>query len=673
MAGKAAKRYVLLVCLGGLAVVSAVAVGQGERVLDDAGIAFWLFVACVVIGELAPIRVRRPGAEGEITPSTTFGFALLLISGTGGAVLAQVLASLVADGLRRKPPVKMAFNAAQYGLAVGAAGIVLDALAHVPGPGALPFSPQDLPAIVAAACTFFLVNSVLVATVIALLERNSVWVYLSQDFVFQASTAGLLLGLSPIVVLAAEFSPALLPLLFLPVISIHQGQRQALVNEHQALHDALTELPNRVLFRDRVAQAIRVAQRDRSSLAVMLMDLDHFKEINDTLGHHHGDLLLQEVGKRLTTTLRASDTVARLGGDEFAILLPGASDARRGSDVGEKVSAALRRPFDVNGLRLEVGASIGAAFYPAHGHDVETLIQRADIAMYVAKENQSGYEVYAPKQDKYSPRRLQLASELRRGFECDELIAYYQPKVEVSTGRVCGMEALMRWQHPTRGLVHPAEFIPIAEHTGLIAPATLKMLESALGQTVAWQAAGLPLTVAVNLSPRSLLDVRLPDQIAEVLERHQADPASLELEITESMIMSDPARAEVVLNRLSAMGVVLAIDDFGTGYSSLAHLKRLPVTDIKIDKSFVLNMAEDRSDAVIVRSTIELARNLGLRVVAEGVEDERVWAQLREFGCDLAQGYFVSHALPADEVAPFIASWEASVRARAAADVAAAS
>ena len=297
--------------------------------------------------------------------------------------------------------------------------------------------------------------------------------------------------------------------------------------------------------------------------------------------------------------------------------------------------------------------------HPSHGDDVETLVQRADIAMYHAKRGSTGVEVYSRTSDPYSPRRLALASELRRGFDDDEIIAFYQPKADLATGRAVGVEALMRWRHPKRGLVLPGEFIPIAEQTGLIAAATLRVIDTALGQHEEWAREGLDLTVAVNLSARSLLDTRLPEHLHDLLERHGTSPDALCLEITESMIMADPERARVVLARVRDMGITVSIDDFGTGYSSLAHLKRLPVDEIKIDRSFVMNMALDRSDAVIVRSTIELARNLGLRVVAEGVEDAAVWRELADLRCDMAQGYIISHAVPAPRIPEIVAQMNA--------------
>ena len=653
--------YIAVVSVAGVATVVTIAVADAPELPHEKP-AIWLLTLCVLIGEMFPIRVRRPGAEGEITASTTFSFALVLSLGFPGVLLAAG-ASAATDGVRRKAPVKILFNASQYALSLGAAALLLHA-AGVPSVGGHdPFLASNIPVIIVAAAIFFLVNSFLVAAVIALIEHMSVWRYFSHDFVFQASTAGLLLGLAPIVVLATDFSVMLLPLLALPLISIRQGQHQALVNEHQALHDALTGLPNRLLFHDRVEYAIRVSERDGSTLAVMLMDLDHFKEINDTLGHHHGDVLLDKAGRRLVETLRAGDTVARLGGDEFAILLPDVGDVGEATRARRQAGRGAQAPVRDRRVGPRGGRELRHRDVPAHGDDVETLVQRADIAMYHAKRGSTGVEVYSRTADPYSPRRLALASELRRGFDDDEIIAFYQPKADLATGRAVGVEALMRWRHPKRGLVLPGEFIPIAEQTGLIAAATLRVIDTALGQHEEWAREGLNLSVAVNLSARSLLDTRLPEHLHDLLERHGTSPDALCLEITESMIMADPERARVVLARVRDMGIAVSIDDFGTGYSSLAHLKRLPVDEIKIDRSFVMNMALDRSDAVIVRSTIELARNLGLRVVAEGVEDAAVWQELADLRCDLAQGYLISHAVPAPRIPEIVAQMDANADA----------
>jgi diguanylate cyclase (GGDEF)-like protein len=425
-------------------------------------------------------------------------------------------------------------------------------------------------------------------------------------------------------------------------------RRQMEEIEYRALYDELTGLPNRTLFRDRIEQATLTARRAGTSVAVMLLDVDRFKEINDALGHDTGDLLLQEVGARLGAELRASETFARLGGDEFGILLPAAS-AEDATLLGKRIQIALETPFALRGFPLEVAASIGVAVYPDHGEDVDTLLQHADVAMYVAKEAHAGTAVYDAEQDTNDADRLALAGELRRAIESEELVVHFQPKAELESGRILGAEALVRWQHPERGFIPPNEFIPIAERTGLIKPLSRYVLAAAIEQCAAWQAAGLDLHVAVNLTIPDLLELELPDLIAALLEEKSVRPEQLELEITESTILADPFRVRVVLNRLNEMGLRLAIDDFGTGYSSLAYLRNLPVHAIKIDRSFVMGMSEDASDATIVRSTIDLAHNLGLEVVAEGVESQEVWDALRAQGCSLAQGYFISKpALPAD-------------------------
>jgi diguanylate cyclase (GGDEF)-like protein len=431
-------------------------------------------------------------------------------------------------------------------------------------------------------------------------------------------------------------------------------RHQAEVNEHQALHDALTDLPNRTLFHDRVHQALTSARRDHVPAAVMIMDLDRFKEVNDTLGHASGDELLKQVGIRLRESLRESDTVARLGGDEFGVLLPKVLDSAAAVAVARKLRTTLEEPFTIHGLALQMEASIGIALYPDHGTNVQSLLQRADVAMYVAKEHPAGCEVYTRERDAYSPDRLTLLTELRRAIDRGQLVLHYQPKVDLRTGEIHGVEALVRWKHPERGMVPPDEFIPPAQKTGVIGPLTMFVLDEALRQCRTWALQGLDLCVAVNLSTRNLLDVHLPDTVGELLSRWEVHPSLLELEITESTILADPVRAMQVLSRLDEMGVRLAIDDFGTGYSSLAYLKRLPVDELKIDKSFILGMEESENDAVIVRSTIDLGRNLGLRVVAEGVETSTAWNRLASLGCDIAQGYYLSRPIPASELTEWV-------------------
>jgi diguanylate cyclase (GGDEF)-like protein/PAS domain S-box-containing protein len=430
--------------------------------------------------------------------------------------------------------------------------------------------------------------------------------------------------------------------------------RQSELNEHQALHDGLTELPNRTLFRDRIEQAIAVAGREGGQLAVAMMDLDRFKDVNDSLGHHAGDALLVEIAQRLQSVLRRSDTVARLGGDEFGVLISKPHSERDVALVIEKVRAALEQPVIVDGLALPAEASIGIAMFPDHGGDVDTLLRHADTAMYSAKDEKSGYVFYDGSRSESDPARLTLVGELRRAIEERELVLYYQPKASLSDGAVESVEALLRWNHPTRGLVGPDEFIPLAQQTGLIKPLTLYVLDEALGQCRAWQLAGIKLGVAINISIRNLLDAHFPELVRTLLDKWEVDPGQLELEITESTVLSDPVRTKRVLDKLSAMGIVLSIDDFGTGYSSLSYLTQLPVNEIKIDRSFVMNMAECSADAVIVRSTIDLARNLGLQVVAEGVETEEAWRELNELGCTLAQGYYLTRPVPAAELTDWL-------------------
>jgi diguanylate cyclase (GGDEF)-like protein len=427
-------------------------------------------------------------------------------------------------------------------------------------------------------------------------------------------------------------------------------QRAASEREYQALHDPLTGLPNRTLFTDRIRQAAGALGPD-GRLAVLLIDLDRFKEINDTLGHASGDLVLREVGTRLRAGLPDSHVVARLGGDEFAVLVPALPDRDTAVAVGRLVRTTLGRPLPIEQLELAVTGSVGIALGPDHGTDPELLLQRADVAMYQAKEGHSGIEAYAPERDQYSPRRLALVGALRAAIEQGELTLLYQPKVELGSGRMVGAEALVRWHHPQYGPVPPDEFIPIAESTGLIQPLGHFVLETSLDQARRWHRAGISLGLAVNLSVRNLLEPSLAARVAALVARSGVAPGTLTLEITESGVMTDPEAAIAMLWELRGIGVRLSVDDFGTGYSSLAYLKRLPVDEVKLDKSFVLNMTGDPDDAAIVRSTVELAHNLGLQLVAEGVEDQETLELLATLGCDLAQGYHLARPMPPDDVA----------------------
>ncbi len=423
--------------------------------------------------------------------------------------------------------------------------------------------------------------------------------------------------------------------------------------EHQALHDGLTDLPNRTLFQDRAEQALLRANRHGSGFVVMLIDLDRFKEVNDTLGHHSGDLLLREIAGRLRRSLRESDTVARLGGDEFGVVAPDIADNAAARKLADKLRAELVEPVVVGGLTIEVEASVGIAIYPEQGEDVETLIRHADVSMYVSKNTHTPI-VYSAAYDHHSLARLALVGELRRALENEEIVVHYQPQTDVATGEVLKVEALARWQHPERGLLEPDQFIPLAEQTGLIRALTSYVLDAALGQCAAWRKDGRDLGIAVNVTGRELVDLGFPDEVRKLLGKWRIKPEQLELEITESTIMTDPPRARSVLVRLSKLGVRLAIDDFGSGNSSLAHLRQLPINVLKIDKSFIQAMADDVGDAAIVRTAIDLGHNLGLEVVAEGVETEQAQQRLRALGCDTLQGYHLGRPVAAAGIASIL-------------------
>ena len=451
--------------------------------------------------------------------------------------------------------------------------------------------------------------------------------------------------LTPVVFLTGLLLAALLA-------SIVRAHRRVLDTErsralHDSLHDALTGLPNRALLFDRFGQVLLAAKGAGTTAGLLLIDLDRFKEVNDTFGHQYGDALLAQIGMRLRSALRQSDTLARLGGDEFAVLIPNIADLGAATALAAKLRNSLQRPFLVDGIALDVEASVGVVLSGEHGMDPTLLLQRADIAMYVAKAQKLGVFAYDPDADSHSPAKLALLGELRRALERDELVLYYQPKVSISTAEVVGAEALVRWQHPERGLVFPDAFIPLAEQTGLIEPLTTYVLGAALTQARAWMDAGQPLMVSVNLSARHLLDERLPRQVADLLVAHGVPADLLELEVTESAVITEPVRAQRLLGAIDALGVRLSIDDFGAGYTSLGQLKNLPFTELKIDKSFIMNMGKDPRDALIVQSIVDLGHHLALRIVAEGVETSAALADLTTFGCDIAQGYYLSPPLTA--------------------------
>jgi diguanylate cyclase len=468
----------------------------------------------------------------------------------------------------------------------------------------------------------------------------------TESLVFGVTVAGFGVGLALLCTFAG-------------IVVGHQRDllRQSALNRHQALHDALTGLPNRVLFADQLSEALALAAPTGRPVAIMLVDLDRFKEVNDTLGHHYGDMLLRQVGRRMRATLRASDTLARLAGDEFAVLLPD-TDQASVTRLAGGVLTALHASFTLtDDVAVDVEASIGVAITSGPGGDAEELLRHADIAMYNAKEAHSGVVVYDSGIHVQMPGRLALLGDLRRALDRPgELVLYYQPKVDLAGDRLCGVEALLRWHHPERGLVQPGEFIPAAENTGLINRLTSHVLGLAVAQARAWLDDGHLVPIAVNLSARCLLDNTLPGRVAALLQAHTVPASLLRMEVTESAVMLDMARSLTVLNALHSQGIRLSIDDFGTGYSSMAYLKQLPVDELKIDRSFVIGMTRDHDDAVIVRGALDLGHNLGLTVVAEGVETEDHVSTLAGLGCDIAQGYHYARPMPPDELTTWLAA-----------------
>jgi diguanylate cyclase (GGDEF)-like protein len=436
---------------------------------------------------------------------------------------------------------------------------------------------------------------------------------------------------------------------------LDQLRLEVAAREHQALHDSLTGLGNRSLFRHWLGHAL-VTRRPGQSVGVMLMDLDGFKDINDTLGHHTGDVVLQEVAGRVLATLGGDRRAARLGGDEFALVIPAASGIDEIRALAWAVSRAVSRPVTVNGMSLELRASLGVAVAPEDGTDASTLLRRADVAMYAAKSSRAGVVAYDGGIEQAARRRLVLTNELRRTLDTGGLEVWYQPVARLSTGEIVGMEALLRWHHSRYGTIPPNEFIPVAEQSGLIEPLTWLVLESSLAELSRWRREGFDLTMAVNVSARSLTGPDVPERLQRLLSSAGIPAADLTLDITESLVMADPEGSARILDTLAGLGVRIAIDDFGTGYSSLSRLRRLPVQTVKVDRSFVMSMHQDESDDAIVRATIELARNMGHEVIAEGVERRDTWERLDVLGCDLVQGHVLAPAMPIEVCRSWLAS-----------------
>jgi diguanylate cyclase (GGDEF)-like protein len=637
--------YLRLVSAAGLAVVVVLAiVGTGD--LGPADAQFWVLAALVFVGELFPIQVH--GQVGEETFSTPFAFAILLGYGIPEAVAVQVVATLVADVVRRRPLDRIVFNLAQLAISWVLAGLALELAGGTGLRTGDELQAGDLPAILLAAIVFFIVNATLARTAEALVQNTSIADHLRADLFFRAWSAATLFSLGPPVAVVAEHWLYLVPLLTLPMAAVHVAVRQASEMERLALHDPLTALPNRALLLQATARALGSAPNGDQETALLIVDIDRFRDVNDTLGRAQGDAVLIEVAARLKRSVRATDMVARVESDRFGVLLPGLARSDAASQAAEKILAALSRQLDVSGAALSVDATVGIACAPTHARDADLLLQRAEAAMYRAKRAQSRCEFFSPDIEDEAPRRLILVTALKRAIDVRSLTMHYQPKVELEHRRVVGVEALARWTDPVVGPVLPATFVPLAERTGLAQPLTELALEIAATDCRRWRDDGFYTPVAVNVPARVLLDPAFPDMVEAKRVAMGLEPGALEIEITESTLMGDHAQARDALTRLREIGVRTSIDDFGTGYSSLSYLRELPVHALKIDRSFITNLMDEPESEAIVRSVVELARNLRLETVAEGVEDERLCDRLIRLGCDYAQGFALARPMPAD-------------------------
>ena len=614
--------------------------------------AYWLMAVLAVVVDARPYVVADRRASSVILPSICFTFAIALAWGFGPALAVQLVAVTVAGARMRQSTRRTLHLALQHAVAIGAAAAVAALVSLRIGPRP---DWDDALLTVAAAAAWIVARYGLAAAVARVSSYRRRWRARRRGVEVLATAALLLLG--PVVLATAQVGLAFVPLVLLALHAVHRMVRSAGESERAARVDALTGLPNRRALQASVAEkAARGRQR-----ALLLLDLDRFRTVNDALGHRVGDRLLVEVARRLADVVPAHDLVVRLGGDEFAVLanrVDGAPEARR---IAYHLAEALNRPFALDGLPVDVSASIGIALQGEPGGDCATLLREAEAAMYDAKQRGDQVAVYGPDAAHHSPDRLALLADLRRALREDApddgIVLFYQPQIAIATGEVVGVEALLRWQHPERGLVGPEELIRVAEPTPVMRLLTLRVLHDVVAQLAAWRDNGRPLRAAVNVSARDLHAGGIADRVEELLHEYAVPADLLQLEITESALMADPHRVLNTITRLDRMGVAISLDDFGTGYSSLQHLRRLPLAEVKIDRSFVLGMATDRGDAAIVRSVTDLAEALGLRAVAEGVEDERTWRLLAAAGCHAAQGWFHARPMPPDDLATWLARY----------------
>ncbi|MFD7320182.1 putative bifunctional diguanylate cyclase/phosphodiesterase [Streptomyces sp. NPDC059875] len=631
----------------------ALSTGHG---LFPGGAAGWSLAVLtgLIVGHLVALgRDRWWGGTGSGAALT---LAVLLLYGWVPAGLVSMAVVVLVGAARRHRWRQGLLHGAVDILGIGAAALVLAAFGDVPtveNPWQPPdWGIADVPEVALAAAAYLVVTRLLLWY--ALSPRGGGLPTVARTALLrQGLVAVALLGIAPLICVVAVSQPVLLPLFAVPLIALDSTLWIARARAEEQLRDPLTGLPNRQWLLERAWTALEEAEGEGVRSALVLIDLDRFRSVNDTLGHLAGDRLLLQIAERLKLALPRGAEAARLGGDEFAVLLPTADSTTSAQRVARHLVAELSSPLDLDGLTLVLEASAGVAVFPDHALDAEGLLRRADVAMYQAKRDRTGVEVYESKRDSNTPDRLGLLGDLRRALDAGEVELHYQPKVRFD-GQVAGLEALVRWVHPERGRVPPDEFIAIAESSGLMPHLTEYVLETALAQVARWRAQGLNVPVAVNVSPRDVHTPGFAGAVAARLARHGVPAGALQLEITEHVLLEDPQRAADTMAGLTGHGVKMSLDDFGTGYSSLVHLRRLPVSELKIDRSFVARLAVDAEDAEIVRCTLDLAHSLGLLVVAEGVEDDETWERLRDLGCDAVQGWLVAAAMPPGETTAWL-------------------
>ncbi|MGW1214597.1 putative bifunctional diguanylate cyclase/phosphodiesterase [Streptomyces sp. NPDC002499] len=627
-----------------------------DHALFPSGTVGWALAVLtgIIVGHLVMLgRARWWGGTGSGAALT---LAVLLLYGWVPAGMVSLTVVVLVGIARRNRWRQGVLHGAVDILGIGAGALVLGAFGRVPSVER-PWNPEHwtvyaAPQVVLVAAAYLLVTRALLWYLHAP-HRGGLPTVARTALVRQGLVVIALLGIAPLVCVVAAAQPVLLPLFAIPLIALDSTLWIARARAEEQLRDPLTGLPNRQWLLERIWTALDDAERIGARAALMLIDLDRFRSVNDTLGHLAGDRLLLQIADRLRVALPRGAEAARLGGDEFAVLLPVADSTTSATRVARNLVAALSSPLDLDGLTLVLEASAGVAVFPDHALDAEGLLRRADVAMYQAKRDRTGVEVYESKRDSNTPDRLGLLGDLRRALDAHEVQLHYQPKVRFD-GQVAGLEALVRWVHPERGKVPPDEFIAIAESSGLMPHLTEYVLDTALAQVARWRAQGLFVPVAVNVSPRDVHTPGFAGSVAARLARHGVPAGSLQLEITEHVLLEDPQRAADTLAGLTGHGVKMSLDDFGTGYSSLVHLRRLPVSELKIDRSFVARLAYDTEDAEIVRCTVDLAHSLGLLVVAEGVEDDETWERLRDLGCDAVQGWLVAAAMPSEETTAWL-------------------